>query len=112
MSMVFALSPAMAIEGIINFKKNMGQSIFRYSIEKLDEELYNCHPNGMNHFLQTLAVLTREYGWDHNNDGVFISQKTQVTQCQKLKTSSRTTEWYQSRRSGDSNYLLSIEKFN
>ena len=67
---VFALSPAMAIPGIIDFASTTGKRIFRFTTEKLDEELYDCKPDGMIQFLQSLAVRATEYGWDHDVSGI------------------------------------------
>ena len=66
----FALSPAMAIPGIIDMSSKTGKDVFRSSVEKLDEELYNCNPDGMIQFLQSLSVRALEYGWDHEVSGI------------------------------------------
>jgi hypothetical protein len=70
MAVAFALSPAMAIPGIIDFTSRMGKDVFRFSTEKLDEELYDCHPDGMIQFLQSLSVRALEYGWDNEINGI------------------------------------------
>ena len=75
MSTMFALSPAITIDGIIDIKENTGQSIFQCSTERIDEELYDCRPNGMNQFIQSLAVRACEYGWDHHNNGIVHIQE-------------------------------------
>jgi len=67
---VFALSPAMAIPGIIDFASTTGKHIFRFATEKLDEELYDCKPDGMVQFLQSLTVRATEYGWDDDVAGI------------------------------------------
>ena len=69
-AIAFALSPAMAIPGIIDFTSRMGKDVFRYSTEKLDEELYDCNPDGMIQFLQSLSVHAMEYGWDNEITGI------------------------------------------
>jgi hypothetical protein len=51
MAAAFALSPAMAVPGIIDFTSRIGKDVFQFSTEKLDEELYDCHPDGMIQFL-------------------------------------------------------------
>jgi hypothetical protein len=70
MAVAFALSPAMAIPGIIDFTSRMGKDVFQCSTEKLDEELYNCHPDGMIQFLQSLSVRALEYRWDNEVNGI------------------------------------------
>ncbi len=64
MTTAFAPSPAMAIPGIINFTSRIRKDVFRFSTEKLDEELHDCHPDGMIQFLQSLSVRAVEHGWD------------------------------------------------
>jgi hypothetical protein len=68
----FALSPAMAIPGVIDFNTRAGKGVFRYSTEKLDEELYNCQPDGMIQFLHSLSVRALEYGWDNDVTGIMM----------------------------------------
>jgi hypothetical protein len=50
----FALAPAIAIQGIINYHKASGHKMYAGAIVKLDEELYNCKPNGLYQILQSL----------------------------------------------------------
>jgi hypothetical protein len=66
----FALSPAMAIPGIIDLSSRTGKDIFRYATEKLEEDLYDCHPDGMTQFLQSLSVRATEYGWEDDVNGI------------------------------------------
>jgi hypothetical protein len=70
MAVAFALSPAMAVPGIIDFTSRMGKDVFRFSTEKLDEELCDCHPDGMMQFLQSLSVRAPECGWDNEINGL------------------------------------------
>jgi hypothetical protein len=70
MAVAFALSPAMAIPGIIDFTSRMGKDVFRFSTEKLDEELCDCHPDGMIQFLQSPSVRAPECGWDNEVNGI------------------------------------------
>ena len=66
----FALSPAMAIPGIIDLASKTGKDIFRYATEKLEEELYDCRPDGMTQFLQSLSIRATEYGWEDDTGGI------------------------------------------
>jgi hypothetical protein len=43
----FALTPAIAVQGVINFKKTAGRKMYSGAITKLDEELYDCKPEGL-----------------------------------------------------------------
>jgi hypothetical protein len=64
MAVAFALSPAMAVPGIIDFTSRMGKDVFRFATGKLDEELCDSHPDGMIQFLQSPSVRALEHGWD------------------------------------------------
>jgi hypothetical protein len=66
----FALSPAMAVPGIIDFTSRMGKDVFRFSTEKLEEEPCDCHPDRMIQFLQTPSVRAPECGWDNEVNGI------------------------------------------
>ncbi len=66
----FALSPAMAIPGIIDLSSKTGKDIFRRATEKLEEELYDCLPDGMTQFLQSLSIRATEYGWEDDTGGI------------------------------------------
>jgi hypothetical protein len=66
----FALSPAMAIPGIIDLSSKTGKDIFRFATEKLEEELYDCLPDGMTQFLQSLSIRATEYGWEDDVGGI------------------------------------------
>jgi hypothetical protein len=68
----FALSPAMAIPGIIDLSSKTGKDIFRYATEKLEEELYDCLPDGMTQFLQSLSIRATEYGWEDDANGIML----------------------------------------
>jgi hypothetical protein len=61
----------MAIPGIIDLASKTGKDIFRYATEKLEEELYDCLPDGMTQFLhQSLSVRATEYGWEDDVGGI------------------------------------------
>jgi hypothetical protein len=49
----FAQTPAIAIQGIINYQMTSGRKMYMGAIAKfLDEELYDCKPEGLYQFLQ------------------------------------------------------------
>ena len=69
-STVFGILPAVSMDRIIDLKEKTGQIIFQSSTQKIDEELYDCHPNRMSQLLQSLAVWAFEYRWDHENNRI------------------------------------------
>ena len=86
MPIVFAVSHAILIKRITNFKEKKGKNVLQSLTKDLNKELYNCHPNGMtqssSHF-QSNPVNT---GGTTTTAQFFISQENQVTQFQKQTT--------------------------
>jgi hypothetical protein len=68
---LFALTPAIAIQGIVNYKKTSGRKLYSGAIAKLDEELYDCKPDGLYQFLQSLNSRAQDIGWS-NEDGILM----------------------------------------
>jgi hypothetical protein len=50
---VLALTPAVAIQGVIDLKTTEGRKLYESATHKLDEELYDCKPDGLYQFLQS-----------------------------------------------------------
>ena len=51
----FALTPADAGAGIIDYSSTEGRKLYTRATTKLDEELFDCVPEGLYGFLQSLA---------------------------------------------------------
>jgi hypothetical protein len=64
MAVVFALTPAVAIQGVIDDSRTEGQKIYTSATHKLDKELYDCKPDGLYQFLRSLNNRAKEYGWN------------------------------------------------
>ena len=58
----FALTPADAVAGIIDYSTTEGRKLYTRAPSRLDEELFDCVPEGLYGFLQSLADIAREYG--------------------------------------------------
>ena len=69
-SIEFALSPAMANNGIIDFSTVQGRKMYSSATSKLSEDLYDCNAEDLYAFLKAIRERAREYGWD--TDGVGI----------------------------------------
>jgi hypothetical protein len=67
----FALTPAVAITGVINYRKTSGRKLFESATSKLDEELYDCKPEGLYQFLQSLSQRAQDMGWS-GDDGILM----------------------------------------
>ena len=70
MAAAFASTPAVAITGVIDYTTNEGRKIYSSATAKLDEELYNCTPDELHQFLQSLSIRAKEFGWDDEIGGI------------------------------------------
>ena len=55
----FALTPAMALDGIIDYKTTRGRKMYAAATTKLSEDLYDCNAEDLYAFLKAYA---RELG--------------------------------------------------
>jgi hypothetical protein len=62
----FSLTPAIAIEeGVVDYMTGEGCKLYDTALQKfLEEELYDCQPDGLNQFLQSLSKRAQHFGWD------------------------------------------------
>ncbi len=67
---IFALTPAVAVQGVIDYNTNEGRKLYSSATHKLDEELYDCKPEGLYQFLQSLNNRAQEYGWNDDIGGI------------------------------------------
>jgi hypothetical protein len=66
----FALNPAEAYEGPIDYKTNRGRKMYETATSKLHEELYDCEAAGMYGFLKNVGERAHEQGWSHPDSGI------------------------------------------
>lgn len=69
-SIGFALSPAMANNGIIDFSTVQGRKMYSSATSKLSEDLYDCNAEDLYAFLKAIRERAREYGWDTEGVGI------------------------------------------
>ena len=67
---VFALTPATAIGGIIDYGTTQGRKLYAAATAKLSEDLYNCNAGDLYAFLKALRERAREYGWETPGVGI------------------------------------------
>jgi hypothetical protein len=65
--LMFALTPAIAVTGVVDFKTREGMKVFSTATCKLEEETFDCNADGLCQFLKTLAARAVEFGWDADN---------------------------------------------
>ena len=66
----FALSPAMAHNGIIDYSTTQGRKMYSAATAKLSEDLYDCNAEDLYTFLKALKERAREYSWDMDGVGI------------------------------------------
>ena len=66
----FSLTPARAVEVVINFTTNQGRKIYTSATEKLSEELFDCESSELFQFKQTLKDRAAEFGWSDKGLGI------------------------------------------
>ena len=64
----FALNPAHAMQGVINFAKSDNVKLHKKGTSRLSEDPFDCVPEDLHQFLKTLGDRATEYQW---NDDVF-----------------------------------------
>ena len=68
----FALNPAQAITGIIDFTIDSNVKLHKRATSRLSKDLFDCVPEDLNQFLKTLSNRAREYSWNDDVVGVMM----------------------------------------
>ena len=67
----FYLNPAGAMIGILDFTQVESRKYYHKATKRLDsEELFDCSPENMHHFLKLLEYRAQENGWDDYVSGI------------------------------------------
>ena len=67
----FFLNPASAMVGILDYSEVESRKYYHKATKKLDsEDLFDCSPENMHHFLKLLEYRASEHGWDNYVSGV------------------------------------------
>jgi hypothetical protein len=61
----FALAPALANDGILDYTTAEGAKLYRAAIEALPGDPFNCEPHGIKVFLATLEDRASRTGWNN-----------------------------------------------
>ena len=75
----FALTPAMAYEGIIDYKTTRGRKMYTSATAKLTEDLYDCNAKDLYVFLKALCKRARKYSWETPGVGIMSIPDNPVT---------------------------------
>ena len=68
----FALNPAQAITGIIDFTMDSNVKIYRKATSKPSEDLFDCVPEDLLLFLKTLSDRAMELSWNDPIVGIIM----------------------------------------
>ena len=66
----FSLTPGTSYDGVLNYQTKEARTYYGYATKALEEEPYDCNPEGFYGFIQTLKTRASEYGWDDPDSGV------------------------------------------
>ena len=67
----FALTPASAVEGVVDFNTKIGSRVYSLGTNRLDpEELFDCVPEDMYPFLKMMSERAIEMGWSNMRTGI------------------------------------------
>jgi len=65
-----ALTPGTAIKGTLKYGIKSHFYIYSGATEKLEEELYDCSPDGFFQFIKSLKERANEFGWTKHPSGI------------------------------------------
>ena len=67
---VFALTPATAVDGIIDYSTSAGRKLYATATAKVEEDLFDCTADDLYGFLRAVKDRAREFGWDQTGVGI------------------------------------------
>ena len=66
----FSLTPATAVNGVIDYATATGRKLYSSATAKLEEDQFDCTPEDLYSFLKALKDRAREFGWDEPGIGI------------------------------------------
>jgi hypothetical protein len=66
----FVLTPATAVARVLDYTTREGSKIYSSTTRGLSKDLYECTPDGLFDFLETLGGRARECGWSITDVGI------------------------------------------
>ena len=85
-AVAFSLSPAAAIQGVIDYLKSEDRKIHRSATHKLSDDQFDCVPEDLTKFLVDLEDRASQFGWS-NDDGILdipIDPADQIADTENL----------------------------
>ncbi len=88
---LFALTPAVAVTGVVDFKTREGQKLSQTATNKLEDELFDCDAECLYQFLKSLSARAEECGWANETGGFLRIPKDLSTPLPDWATQSRSS---------------------
>ena len=66
----FSLTPATAVDGIIDYSTSAGRKLYLAATAKVEEDLFDCCADDLYSFLRAVKDRAREFGWDTVGIGI------------------------------------------
>lgn len=79
MATPFALTPAAAVCGIIDYSTAAGRKLYAAATAKVEEDLFDCCADDLYSFLRAIKDRAREFGWDAAGVGILSIPDDPVT---------------------------------
>ena len=64
----FALTPALAVQGVIDYSSREGGRLFAAATKPLDDEKYGMDAEGMRGFLKAFGERAKDHAWDEDGN--------------------------------------------
>ena len=68
----FALNPAHAMQGVIDFAKPDNVKLQKKGTSRLSEDCFDCVPKDLHYFLKTLSDRATKYQWNDDVLGILM----------------------------------------
>ena len=110
---IFALSPALATRGIIDYNSRTGERIYTSATKELDATKYDGEAQGLMPFLELLEERTTNFGWDksimlipmRNGDSKNLLMEYGTITLEQIREHEESYIATQSRNAQDANLL-------
>ena len=94
--MAFALTPAKAYDGVLDYATSEGRKLFSSATKSLyhSDEGFDCTPEDLHGFLEILADRAQEYDWDFiEPDNNWVDQGVLVVAKENPADNANTDSW-------------------
>ena len=76
MAAAFALTPALAVNGILALDQEQGRKLWEKGCQKLDDEQFSCQQDEIIRLVKAVEQRATNYGWNVQNSGILWVPKS------------------------------------